>query len=190
MGYFYLIGSLRNPEVPKIAAKLRTAGFDIFDDWYAAGEIADDSWRDYEIARGRTYQQALDGHAAKHVFEFDLKHLTAAHGAILALPAGKSSHLELGWMLGKGKRGFVLLDTPERWDVMYQFATGVYATVEELIVGMEMPYVQKKGEAPQIVKSAYPPLSASERRIGFPMCLSCGRQQIPGQDHTRCRGAA
>ena len=24
-------------------------------DWYAAGEEADDKWRDYEIARGRTY---------------------------------------------------------------------------------------------------------------------------------------
>src|SRR5690348_9389879 len=103
----YLIGSLRNPKVPEIAAQLRAKGHEVFDDWYAAGEIADDSWRDYEQQRGRTYAEALKGHAAKHVFEFDLTHLGRASAAVLVLPAGKSSHLELGWMLGKGKRGFV-----------------------------------------------------------------------------------
>lgn len=180
MGMFYLIGSLRNPEVPKIAKQLRSAGFDIFDDWYAAGEIADDSWRDYEIARGRTYMEALACPAAKHVFEFDLKWLTQADGAILVLPAGKSSHLELGWILGRNKRGFVLLDSPDRWDIMYQFATGVYATVEELIAGMEMPYLSKPNTALRTVKTP--------SYLGD-MCYSCGRLILPGTDHSRCRGA-
>ena len=33
----YLIGSLRNPKVPKIAEKIRALGFEVFDDWFAAG---------------------------------------------------------------------------------------------------------------------------------------------------------
>lgn len=120
----YLIGSLRNPEVPKIANRLRRLGFEVFDDWYAAGPEADDKWRDYEKARGRSYKEALKGFAARHVYHFDKHHLDACDIAILVLPAGKSGHLELGYVIGKGKPGFILLDNPERWDVMYQFANG------------------------------------------------------------------
>ena len=74
----------------------------------------------------------MSGHAANHVFHFDLKHLDDSDVAVLFLPAGKSGHLELGYVLGKGKRGYILLDNPERWDVMYKFAHGVLHSFEEL----------------------------------------------------------
>lgn len=130
----YLIGSLRNPSVPDIANMLRSHGLDVFDDWYAAGPTADDSWRDYEQQRGRSFEEALQGRAARHVFNFDFRHLDDATTAVLMLPAGKSGHLELGWALGRGKKGFVLLDNPERWDVMYQFASGVTTDIDKLVV--------------------------------------------------------
>jgi len=130
----YLIGSLRNPEVPIIARSLRLSGHEVFDDWFAAGPEADDYWRDYEIQRGHSFIQALDGYAANHVFEFDKYHLNRADAAVLVLPAGKSGHLELGYAIGLGKPGYILLDNnPERYDVMYRFATKVCASVEELI---------------------------------------------------------
>jgi len=129
----YLIGSLRNPEIPKIAKVLREAGFETFDDWYAAGPEADDKWRDYEVGRGRSFKEALQGYAAGHVFEFDFKHLKRADTVVLVLPAGKSGHLELGWSLGQGKRGYILLDNPERFDVMYKLATGVFDKLEDLV---------------------------------------------------------
>jgi hypothetical protein len=129
----YLIGSLRNPQVPIIAEQLRAAGHEVFDDWFAAGPEADDKWRDYEQARGRSYSEALSGYAAEHVFDFDRLHLERADVVILMLPAGKSGHLELGWALGRGKRGYILLDNPERWDIMYKFASGVFFSVEDLI---------------------------------------------------------
>jgi hypothetical protein len=129
----YLIGSLRNPDVPIVAGILRDAGIDVFDDWYAAGPHADDCWRDYEGQRGRNYEEALQGYAAKHVFEFDRLHLERCDGAVLMLPAGKSGHLELGFMAGRGKPTFILLDDPERWDVMYQFATSVVSNIDALV---------------------------------------------------------
>ena len=129
----YLIGSLRNPQVPIIANQLRAAGLDVFDDWYAAGPEADDKWRDYEKQRGRSFKEALSGYAARNVFQFDHQHLARADAVVLVLPAGKSGHLELGWALGKGKPGFILLDSPDRWDIMYQFATGIVTSVRELI---------------------------------------------------------
>jgi hypothetical protein len=129
----YLIGSLRDPKIPKIAKKLRETGLEIFDDWYAAGYEADDKWRDYEIERGRTYIEALEGLAANHVFTFDLKYLNESKAAILILPCGKSGHLEFGYIIGQGKPGYILLDTPDRWDVMYKFATKVFTDLESLI---------------------------------------------------------
>ena len=129
----YLIGSLRNSEVPNIANKIRELGHSVFDDWFAAGPEADDKWREYEQVRGRTYLEALGGEAARNVFAFDKRHLDAADAAILLLPAGKSGHLELGYIIGSGRRGYVLLDSPDRWDVMYQFATGVYDNIDNLL---------------------------------------------------------
>jgi hypothetical protein len=132
----YLIGSLRNPEVPNLANRLREEGHEVFDDWFAAGHEADDKWRDYERGRGRGLQEALDGHAARHVFEFDRRYLEMADTGVLFLPCGRSGHLELGWLLGRGKRGYILLDNPDRWDVMYKFATQICTSQEELLNGL------------------------------------------------------
>lgn len=130
----YLIGSLRNPRVPGVASLLRNAGFDVFDDWYAAGSEADEKWREYEQARGHNLQQALDGYAANNTFQFDKSHLDSADAGVLVLPAGRSAHLELGYMAGKGKRTYILLDgEPERFDIMFRFATRVVYSVDELV---------------------------------------------------------
>jgi len=129
MSSIYLIGSLRNPKVPEIANKLREAGHDVFDDWFAAGPEADDYWKKYEQERGHNYKQALAGYAADHVFKFDKKHLNRCDIAVLMLPAGKSGHLELGYAIGKGKQGYILFDEAmpaDRWDVMYLFADAVF----------------------------------------------------------------
>ena len=121
----YLIGSLRNREIVQtVAAELRAVGYEVFDDWLAPGPEADDKWKEYEETRGRTYEEALQGWAAKQVFEFDHFHLRRSNIGVLVMPCGKSGHLELGRMSG-GKPTYVLMDTPDRWYVMYQFATGV-----------------------------------------------------------------
>src|ERR1035437_6979047 len=136
MAKVYLIGSLRNIKVADVASKLRAAGHEVFDDWYAAGPEADDYWREYEIAKGNNYKQGLAGYAAKHVYEFDKVHLDRNDIGILILPAGKSGHLELGYMIGAGKKGYILFDETmpaDRWDVMYRFGTGVFFSVEDLI---------------------------------------------------------
>ena len=132
----YLIGSLRNEMVPRVAQKLREqAGVTVFDDWYAAGPEADDYWQKYETARGHSYSEALKGNAANHVYSYDKSHLDSSDMAVLMLPAGKSGHLEFGYMIGKGKPGIIFMPDkdPERWDVMYLFANNVVHTIEELV---------------------------------------------------------
>lgn len=128
----YLIASLRNPEVVQIGNKIRALGIEAFDDWQSPGPEADDYWKKYSEARGQTYREALGSWSAKHVFEFDKQHLDRCDASILILPAGRSCGIEFGYTIGKGKPAWVLLDRPDRWDVMFQFATGIYDDVDLL----------------------------------------------------------
>jgi nucleoside 2-deoxyribosyltransferase len=130
----YVIGSLRNPKIPILANALRRAGFDAFDSWYAPGPKADDFWRDYTKARGLTYKEALQDWSARQVFHFDKTHLDRCDMAVMLMPAGKSGHLELGYMIGRGKKAYILFDKePKRYDVMVQFATDIFLNQVDLI---------------------------------------------------------
>lgn len=132
----YLIGSLRNARIPELAKTIRRDHNDceVFDDWYAAGPEADDFWKTYEQARGRSYQEALAGHAAKNVFAFDKRNLDRATHALLVLPAGKSGHMEVMYACyGVGAKTAILLDPDDvRWDVMYQFVPTVLNNDKEI----------------------------------------------------------
>lgn len=123
----YLIGALNNRNLIELANEIRGLGIDVFDDWISPGEYTDDYWREYETRRGRSYGEALAGHHAGMVFAFDKWHLDDSDVVVLVLPCGKSAHLELGYALGQGKVGYVLFDDePDRYDVMYRFADGVF----------------------------------------------------------------
>ncbi len=130
----YLIGALRNPDMAPVAQVLRDAGHEVFDDWRAAHPDADDKWRDYEKARGRSYTQALWAPFAQSVFALDRAWLDKADAGVMVLPAGKSAFAELGYLAGRGKPVFaLLLEEPERWDFMLQFATEIVTSTERLL---------------------------------------------------------
>jgi hypothetical protein len=128
----YVIGSLGNPGVPELAIFLRVRGFDAFDSWYSAGPEADLKWHEHSVKKGQSYREALKDYAAQHVYNFDKSHLDTSDAVVLLYPAGKSGHFELGYAMGKGKPGFILMERePERWDVMIAGATVCY-TKDEL----------------------------------------------------------
>lgn len=133
--YLYLVGSLRNTKVPIVANELRKNGLEVFDQWYGAGETADDSWQAYSKQKGLTYTQALKDTGAQTVFHFDRSRIEMSDIVVLLMPAGKSGHLELGYAAGLGKKTYILYDgEPERYDVMPQFAKdGVFFKIEDLL---------------------------------------------------------
>ena len=138
MKSIYLISSLRNrEETIHFANELEEqTGIEVFDSWLAPGPEADDMWKEYEQARGRTYEDALKGWAGTHIYAFDKYHIDRCDGGVLILPAGKSAHLELGYILGTGKPGWILMDEKtanSRWDVMLQFATEVCFSLDDLL---------------------------------------------------------
>lgn len=129
----YLIGSLKNKEIPNVAKVLRDLGYDVFDDWLSAGPDADDYLRDYYRERGFNYRQIMNSPSAQLAFQYDKYHLDRCDAAILVMPAGKSGHLELGTVIGAGKPGYILFDSePDRVDIMHAFATGIFLNTDEM----------------------------------------------------------
>ena len=134
----YIIGALKNPNIPQFANELKERGFEPFADWHGAGPDADDCLRRYGRERGWSYSEVLQSHAAKNIFAFDKRHIDAADATVMLAPCGKSAHLELGYVIGKGKPGFILFDDePERLDIMLQFATGIFFDRESLFAELK-----------------------------------------------------
>ena len=135
----YLIGALANREyVNELGLRIRKLGYDVFDDWTTPGPKADDYFDEYRKKRGLNYKDALLSYAAQHIFEFDKSHLDRSDIVILIMPAGKSGHLELGYAVGKGKTGYILMDKePDRVDIMHSFADEVFMNEKDLLLKLE-----------------------------------------------------
>ena len=99
---------------------------EVFDDWFSAGPEADDRWKEHEEFKGRPYIEAIRGHHAKDVFEFDKRHLDSSDAAVLVLPAGRSAHLEAGYMVGCGKPVYILWDETPKLPEIWYWVAGVY----------------------------------------------------------------
>ena len=133
MQKIYIAGALANPEIVSVTLKLRAMGHDPFSEWYTPGPEADVRWRDYEMELGVSYRDALKRPSAQNTYLFDKKHIDQSDCMLMVLPCGKSAHLELGYMIGSGKPGFILMPgEPERWDVMYNFATAIFYDMKEV----------------------------------------------------------
>jgi hypothetical protein len=130
----YIIGSLANPKIPIIGKQLRGAGFEVYDEWWCPGPEADAHWQEYCKFNGLTYEEALEGWHAKQVFEIDKFHLDRTDVGILVWPAGKSGHLEAGYLVGREKPTYILMDSqPDRYDIMTRMVTRVCSDLNIII---------------------------------------------------------
>lgn len=137
----YIVGSLKNWKIVGLTNELQKLGFDVFSEWLTPGPEADTYLLKYAKMRGWSYKQALNSYAATHVFNFDKYHIDRCDLAIMVMPAGKSAHLELGYITGTGKPGYILFDRePKRFDVMYKFATDVFFAKVDLIHELRRKY--------------------------------------------------
>ncbi len=55
---------------------------------------------------------------------------------VLVLPCGRSSHLELGWAIGAGRRAFVLMLHDETPELMYKAAERVCLSLDEVVASL------------------------------------------------------
>lgn len=64
---------------------------------------------------------------SKMAFEVDKEGLDWCDTVIMLHPCGRSSHLELGYAIGKGKRGYIFGDLPKgEYDCMYHFVKSCF----------------------------------------------------------------
>lgn len=131
----YIGGRLAEPLIVEVTKTLTAAGFDAFSEWYTPGPEADVLWRDYEMALGFNYREALKRPSAQNTFNFDKRFIEVSDAFVMLFPAGRSAHLELGYAKGIGKKCIIYMPDgdPERWDVMYNFADAIVYTQEELL---------------------------------------------------------
>jgi nucleoside 2-deoxyribosyltransferase len=138
----YLASSWRNPYQPEILLALRAAGHEVYDfrnpapgnTGFAWSEI-DPNWQNWTPGK---FAELLETHpVAADGFSFDKSALEWCDTCILALPCGRSAHLELGYAAGQGKDTFVLLHEDKfEPELMYLLNTGVSTSLEQIIEWM------------------------------------------------------
>jgi hypothetical protein len=122
--YVYVASSWRNPLHTAVCAALRSVDIDHYDFKDAEGfhwsEVILSHLPGSNNAVAMTdYLTAMQNPRAQEGFQRDMEHLVEADCVILVLPAGRSSHLEMGYAVGEGKRTAVLLEDPVVPDLMY-----------------------------------------------------------------------
>ncbi len=127
----YVASSWRNPHQPSVVADLRKAGHEVYDfrnpphstgfNW----SDMDPNWADWTAAEFR--HELLSSSIAAQGFMSDFRAMRWADAIVMVLPCGKSSHMELGYGTGAGKRTIILLERngPVEPDLMYLQADSI-----------------------------------------------------------------
>ena len=136
MAYIYVASSWRNRFHSGIVASIRARGHEVYDfmnpperKGFSWREI-DEEWKEWSVPE---YKKALESKAARLGFYSDMKALTRADLVVLVLPSGRSSHLELGWAKGQGKKTAILLQEDQEAELMYKMADYLAETEADLL---------------------------------------------------------
>lgn len=63
----------------------------------------------------------------------DLRAMQWAEVGLLVLPCGRSAHLELGWMAGRGKRTLILTEDGQEPELMALLADKICVSIDEVL---------------------------------------------------------
>lgn len=137
----YVASSWKTAAQPFVVRGLRALGHEVYDfreDGFSWDEVAQcpgftPDWQNWTPEQSRA---ALLTAPATRGFRRDRAALDACDVCVLVLPCGRSSHLELGYAVGKGKVGIVFWPPdvhPYDPDLMYGLCDYFVISTEELI---------------------------------------------------------
>lgn len=136
MRRIYLASSWRNAEQPALVELLREAGHRVYDFRNPPFGRAGFAWSaidpDWEKWGPRAYLQALHTDVAMAGYASDLRGMRWADTCVLALPCGRSAHLEAGYF-SNGKKLIVYMPQKEEPDLMYLLADAITFDRDELL---------------------------------------------------------
>ncbi len=135
----YVASSWRCALQPETVRQLREAGHEVYDfraphfgkrgTGFSWAEI-DPEWQKWSAA---TFREALSNPIATHGLAADLAGLWWSDTLVLVQPCGRSSHLELGWAIGSGRRVAVLLAEGQEPELMLGLAHKLALDMPELL---------------------------------------------------------
>lgn len=133
----YVASSWKNLFQPGIVHALRAMSPDheVYDfrtfrfDWRET--IVNPTKRTPPLWTTEEHRRALGHPLAEKAYDCDMEALDACDDCVLVLPCGKSAHWELGYALGQGKRGIVVMLDREEPELMYSM-TKIVGTMDEL----------------------------------------------------------
>ena len=135
--HIYVASSWRNDYYPKVVAKLREAGHEVYDFRNPPSGDLGFKWscvsEDYMDWSPQTYRENLNHPKAVRQFGNDIEAMEACDTCVLVLPCGRSAHTEAGWFAGCGKKVLVYIPEKQEPELMYKLFSGVCCTLEELI---------------------------------------------------------
>ena len=131
----YTASSWRNERYPEIVQQLKEKGHEIYNfrdanSWFRWEQI-DAGWESWENFEFRV---ALEHPLAQRAFKADFDGMNWADACVLIMPCGRSAHIEAGYMKGKGKPLYILLDGEKpRAELTYSIANGIFENVPGLL---------------------------------------------------------
>lgn len=136
MAKIYLASSWRNADQPRVVKLLRDACHEVYDFRNPHGGAGfqwtsiDPGWLSWTA---RQYRAALRTPQARAGFDMDFDAMNWADTGVLLLPAGRSAHLELGWMCGRDKTTIVYTREAEEPELMAAMADHLVVDDDELL---------------------------------------------------------
>lgn len=111
MARVYISSSWSNDFQPDLVRQLRERGHKVYDFRHPSGRDDNNVWDELGINKqsvsGKVFDAAISDPAAESRFSEHFAAMQDADTCILLLPCGRSSHVEAGFMAGRGKRVFV-----------------------------------------------------------------------------------
>ena len=136
MAKIYLASSWRNEEQPHYVRLLREHGHQVYD-FRRNGFTWSRLDPDYKRWSARQYCAHLKHPVAIKGFHNDFNAMKWAHVGVLLLPCGRSAHLELGWMAGKGKYTIIVTKDGEEPELMAKLADEICLSESLLLESLD-----------------------------------------------------
>lgn len=133
----YVASSWRNEGQPEIVRVLREQGHEVYDFRNPTEGNTGFAWSDidpdWEAWSPRPFRDRLDHPVAVSGFGLDFDAMKWADTFVLALPCGRSAHLEAGWAIGQGKPTAILLHADKfEPELMYRMADLIACDLQEV----------------------------------------------------------
>jgi len=133
----YVASSWRNAQQPAVVQALQEAGHAVYDfrnprpeqHGFAWSDV-DPNWQSWTV---QGFRKGLRHPIAQDGFALDLAGLDAADVCVLALPCGRSAHLEAGYAVGQGKQLVILSTEPMEPELMYIWASYIVTSIPEML---------------------------------------------------------